>query len=73
MHFVDTLDIVCLYSLESIISILVIMHSLPFHLNVLTNSNLFSNDLLNNGTINYLEYIFIYTHNNSDHMPTFLQ
>ena len=62
MHLVDMLDIVCLYSSGSITTITVIAHSLPFHCNVLNNSNLFSIELLSNEPIVWSKY-FIYTHN----------
>ena len=69
MHLVDTLDIVCLYSSGSITTITVIMHFLPFHHNVLTNSNLFSAELLSSETIVCSKY-FIYAHNDFVHTPT---
>ena len=69
MHLVGTLDTVCLYSSESITTITVITHFLPFHHNVLTNSNLISIELLRNETIVWSKF-FIYTHNDFVHTPT---
>ena len=69
MHLVGMLDIVCLYSSESITTITVIMYSLPFHHNVLANFNLFSVELLSNETIVWSEY-FIYAHNDFVHTLT---
>ena len=63
------LDIVCLYSSGSIATITVITHPLPFHHNVLTNSNSFSIELLSNETIVWGKY-FIYAHNDFVHTLT---
>ena len=72
MQCVIILDIVCLYSLKSIIMVTVIMPSFAFNCHFETNSIQFSDDFENNKTI-LLSKFSVYDHKDSNHMLTFLQ
>ena len=71
MHCINILNIVCLYPFKSIMTVMVIVHSLPFHNNFLVISTHFSDGVEDfNKTIHFKSFS-IPDHTDCDHVLDF--